>query len=267
MSEELVLQKQEGSITWLRLNRPEAHNALTPALIQALDDAFRTLEEDESVRVVVMSGEGEDFCAGADVGALGAFGSYESRAKFGRRMRRTGLVFSRIEKFPKPVIASVHGRARAGGLELVVCCDLVVAARSAKLGDAHSPHGQLPGGGASVRLPRRIGLNRAKYMLLTGDMVDAATLLDWGLVNEVVEDGELIEATGRLARRLAANSPTSLGHIKRLVNTGLDEPQDAALATEILAAELNLGSSDMAEGMRAISEGRPPVFGRPETEG
>jgi enoyl-CoA hydratase len=268
MSEELVLRDDRGPVAWLRLNRPDAHNALTPALIKALGEAFEALEEDDAIRVVVVAGSGEDFCAGADVGALGAFDSHASRARFGRRMRRTGSVFSRIERFPKPVIASVQGRARAGGLELVLCCDLVVAARGASLGDAHSPHGQLPGGGASARLPRRIGVARAKYVLFTGAMIDAPTMLAWGCVNEVVDDDQLEAATQRLAEALAANSPSSLSHLKRLVDAGVDQPLETALAMEIVAAELNMGSEDMAEGMRAITEGRPARFGEAaETQG
>jgi enoyl-CoA hydratase len=263
MSEELVLRETRGAIAWVELNRPEAGNALTPGLIQILDTVFAAIDEEEAIRVVVLAGSGDDFCAGADIAALGAFDSYAARARFGRRMRRTGSVFTRIEKFPKPVIASVQGKARAGGLELMLCSDLVVAARSATFGDAHSPFGQLPGGGTSIRLPRRIGVTRAKYVLFTGDMIDAATMLEWGAINEVADDADLEGATMRLAERLAANSPASLSQLKRLVDAGIQQPPETALGMEIAAAEINLGSDDMAEGMRAIAEGRRPRFGSP----
>jgi enoyl-CoA hydratase len=263
VSEGLVLRETRGAIARLRLNRPEAGNALTPGLIQALDDAFAAIDEEEAIRVVVLAGSGDDFCAGADIAALGAFDSYSARARFGRRMRRTGSVFSRIERFPKPVIAAVHGKARAGGLELLLCCDLVVAGRSATFGDAHSPFGQLPGGGTSIRLPRRIGVTRAKFVLFTGDLVDAATMLEWGAINEVVDDADVDSAIMRLAERLAVNSPASLSQLKRLVDAGVQQPLETALGMEIAAAEINLGSDDMAEGMRAIAEGRRPQFGKP----
>src|SRR5258708_25316668 len=214
MSVELGPRKTRGAIAWLQLNRPEAGNALAPGWIQALGDAFAAIDEEEAIRVVVLAGSGDDFCAGADISALGVFDSYAARATFGRRMRRTGSVFNRIERLPKPVIASVQGKARAGGLELLLCCDLVVAARSATFGDAHSPFGQLPGGGTSIRLPRRIGVTRAKYVLFTGDMFDAATMLEWGAINEVVYDADVDRATTRLAQPLPANSPASLSQLK-----------------------------------------------------
>src|SRR5690606_29889020 len=111
-------------------------------------------------------------------------------------------VMGRLEKFPKPTIAAVNGLALAGGLELVLCCDLVIAARSARLGDAHANFGLLPGGGSSVRLPRKIGPTRAKYLLFTGDFVPAEELVSSGLVNEVVDDAELLDCAGRFVARL-----------------------------------------------------------------
>jgi enoyl-CoA hydratase/carnithine racemase len=142
----------------------------------------------------------------------------------------------------------------------MLCCDLVVAARSALFGDSHSTHGQLPGGGASIRLPRKIGPTRTKYLLFTGELVEAQTFLEWGAINEVVDDEQLEEATDRLARLLAEKSPLSLRHMKRLVDDGMAQPMDSALRLEILAAEINLGSADMAEGLRAIGDSRAPNF-------
>jgi enoyl-CoA hydratase/carnithine racemase len=262
-TEDPVLYERRGAAAWIWLNRPEVQNALNPAMVDQIEALLARAETDETVRVVVVAGVGDTFCAGADLATIPALETYEVRARFGKRMGRTGAVFRIVEAFPKPVIAAVAGMARAGGLELMLCCDLVVAGRRALFGDAHSTHGQLPGGGASVRLPRRVGATRAKHLLFTGDLVPAQTFLEWGLVNEVVDDDQLVEATDRLASLLAEKSPESLRRMKRLIDDGLAQPMDTALRLEILAAEVNLGSDDMAEGMRAIAEDRPPAFGTP----
>jgi enoyl-CoA hydratase/carnithine racemase len=260
VSETPILYEVVGAVAYIRLNRPEAQNTLTPALVSALDGALDESERNDSVRVVVITGVGEAFCGGADLTSLGPLDTYEVRMNFGKRMLGTGAVFRHVEQFPKPVIAAVNGLTLAGGLELLLCCDLVLAARSALIGEGHSTHGQLPGGGASVRLPRKMGSNRAKYLMFTGALLPAQTLCEWGVVNEVVDDDQLQRAVGELALLLAEKSPLSLRWMKRLVDDGLEQPVDSALRLEILAAELNLGSGDMAEGLQAIREGRPPKF-------
>jgi enoyl-CoA hydratase len=167
---------------------------------------------------------------------------------------------ARLETFPRPVIAAVNGLALAGGLELVLCCDLVIAARSARIGDAHANFGLLPGGGSSVRLPRKIGLTRAKYLLYTGEFVPAADLVAWGLVNEVVDDSDLTAASDRLVAKLAVKSSLVLRRMKALVADGLEQPLDIALRGELLASEVHAFSHDMKEGLSAFEEKRKPVF-------
>jgi enoyl-CoA hydratase len=260
METEPILYERREHVAWILLNRPEARNGLNPALMEALQEALAQAKEDGQVRAVVIAGVGDIFCAGADLSSLGPLDTFETRMRFGERMGRTGEIFRAIEKFPKPVIAAVAGMARAGGLELMLCCDLVIAGRSALFGDAHSTHGQLPGGGASIRLPRRIGPTRAKYLLYTGELVPAQTFLEWGLVNEVVDDDDLMAAADRLASLLAEKGPVSLRWMKQLVDDGLAQPMDTALRLEILAAEVNLGSADMGEGLNAIGENRKPIF-------
>jgi enoyl-CoA hydratase len=169
-------------------------------------------------------------------------------------------VMTRLEKFPKPVIAAVNGLALAGGLELVLCCDLVIAARSARLGDAHANFGLLPGGGSSVRLPRKIGPTRAKHLLYTGEFVPAEQLREAGLVNEVVDDADLLAAAGRLVARLRTKSPLVLRRMKALVDDGLEQPIETALRLELLASEVHAHSHDMKEGLAAFEEKRAPVF-------
>jgi enoyl-CoA hydratase/carnithine racemase len=142
----------------------------------------------------------------------------------------------------------------------VLCCDLVIAAQSARLGDAHANYGLLPGGGASVRLPRKIGPTRAKYLLFTGDFVPASELVASGLVNLVVPDGELETAVMDLAAKLASRSPLGLRRMKQLVNDALEQPIATGLRLELLASALHQHSHDMNEGLAAFQEKRPPAF-------
>ena len=166
----------------------------------------------------------------------------------------------RIESLPMPVIAAVNGLALAGGLELVLCCDLVLAAESARLGDAHANYGLLPGAGSSVRLPRKIGPTRAKHLLFTGELLPASALVEAGLVNRVVPDGELDAAAQKLGEALAEKSPLTLRAMKRLVDDGLEQPSQTALRLEQLALAAHLSSRDVREGLRAFREKRKPRF-------
>jgi enoyl-CoA hydratase/carnithine racemase len=167
---------------------------------------------------------------------------------------------NRLETFPMPVIAALNGLTLAGGLELTLCCDLVVAARSARLGDAHANYGLLPGGGSSVRLPRKIGPTRAKYLLYTGEFVPAEQLVAAGLVNEVVDDDMLIPATETLVTKLVNKSPLVLRRMKALVDDGLDQPSAIALRQELLVSEVHAHSYDLKEGLAAFEEKRKPLF-------
>jgi enoyl-CoA hydratase/carnithine racemase len=148
----------------------------------------------------------------------------------------------------------------AGGIELVLCCDLVIAAESAKLGDAHANYGLIPGGGSSVRLPRKIGPNRAKYLMYTGEFLPAREFLAMGLVNEVVPDAELTSAVECVVEKLATKSPVGLARMKQLVDDGLNQPEETALRLELLAFDLHSTSEDMQEGLTAFEQKRTPQF-------
>ena len=155
------------------------------------------------------------------------------------------------------MIAALNGLALAGGLELVLCCDLVIAARSAKLGDAHANYGLLPGGGASVRLPRVIGAARAKYLMFTGEFASADAMASAGLVNQVVDDERLLQEVQALVdwNTLRPGPP-----MKALIDDGLQQPVDTALRLEILASEVHSLSHDQREGLAAFNDKRKPVF-------
>ncbi|MDN5863040.1 MAG: enoyl-CoA hydratase/isomerase family protein, partial [Salinisphaera sp.] len=241
------------------LNRPDAMNTITPTMVEEIMAALDQNQTDETVRAVVLTGSGRAFCAGADLKFVhqASSGNEGAVAAFLESVRQ---MMVRLEKFPRPVIAGINGLALAGGLELVLCCDLVVAARSAKLGDAHANYGLLPGGGASVRRPRKIGLTRAKYLLFTGEFVPAETLVEAGLVTEVAEDGELVATIERLVAKLASKSPVGLARMKALVNDGLEQPSDTALRLDLLASEVHAHSTDFNEGLAAFNEKRKPAF-------
>lgn len=248
-----------GDALWLTLNRPHAMNALTPRVLSAIESALDAAEMNDSVRVVVLTGIGRAFCAGADLKYVRSQSDNGADAT-DRFLAKVLATMNRLERFPMPVIAAVNGLALAGGLELVLCCDLVLAARSARFGDAHANYGLLPGGGGSVRLPRKIGPTRAKYLMLTGEFVPADELVAAGLVNKVVDDEELASETEALAAVIALKSPVGLRRMKQLVNDGLEMPTETALRMELLASEAHAHSEDMKEGLVAFEAKRKPVF-------
>jgi enoyl-CoA hydratase/carnithine racemase len=257
MSEPVVVTEARNRSLWIRLNRPDAMNSLTPEVLQAIDKGLDQALESTDVMTVVLTGTGRAFCAGADLkyvrGQLGENGTSAFLAGVLRTM-------SRLDRFPKPVIASLNGITLAGGLELVLCCDLVIAAQSAKIGDAHANYGLLPGGGGSVRLPRVIGPTRAKYLLYTGEFVSAEDMREAGLVNQVVDDSQLDAATQKVADTIATKSPLGLQRMKALVDDGLEQPEDTALRLELLASEVHAFSADLQEGLEAFQGKRAPRF-------
>jgi len=259
MSEPVILVQARAGAMWITLNRPAAMNSITPEIVRGIDEALDRALADDSVCAVVLTGNGRAFCAGADLKHVrNTVG--DDQAAIAAFLQTVLAIMGRLEKFPKPVIAAINGLALAGGLELVLCCDLVIAARSARIGDAHANFGLLPGGGSSVRLPRKIGPTRAKYLLFTAEFVPAEQLVEAGLVNEVVDDGELVAATDQLVAKLATKSPLVLRRMKALVDDGLEQHSDTALRLELLASEVHSHSHDMKEGLAAFEQKRKPRF-------
>src|SRR5690349_22164620 len=207
-------------IARITLDRPAQLNAISPELLEDLDRACVLVEGDASVRVVTLTAAGRAFCAGADLRAVRELSP--DAARWSAFMGLWHRVFDRIEALRVPVIAGVHGLALAGGLELVLVADLVVADEAARLGDQHANFGLVAGGGGSQRLPRLIGARRAKELMLLGGWVDAAQALHWGLVNRVAPAGQVAAAAEALARELAGKSAAASRTAKRLVDQGLD---------------------------------------------
>lgn len=254
---ETIAVQRVAHTQWITLSRPDQMNALSLRLLDELGDALAAATADEGVRVVAITGAGRAFCAGADLKEVAGAAPPAGEPDLLDRVQR---VFGAIRSGPKPVVAAVNGLALAGGLELVMACDVVFAGESAHLGDAHSNFGVFPGAGGAAVLPRRIGLVRAKYLLFSGASVPARQMMDWGLVNEVVADGELREAVQRFADQLSHKSPAVLRRMKAVANRASDVDEAAALAEEMVNLRAHMRSWDMREGLAAFAEKRKPQF-------
>lgn len=249
---------RDASIARVVLNRPEQLNAISPELLRDLWRICEIAETDRGIRVVTLTGAGRAFSAGADLKAVRELAP--DPAKWNEFMRLWHRVFNRIEALPVPVIAGVHGFALAGGLELVLVADLVVADEAARLGDQHANFGLVAGGGGSQRLPRVIGPRRAKELMLLGGWLTAQQALEWGLVNRVAPAGRLQEVVDELARELARKSASASRTAKALVNRALDTELVEGLEAEIAEVAAHMRSADAAEGLRAFMDKRQPVF-------
>jgi enoyl-CoA hydratase/carnithine racemase len=250
-----IIHARKGAVGWVTLDRPSALNSLSRELLTPFVERLVAWRNDPEVRVVVVTARGRAFCAGADLKAT-------SDGEPGQKDLLDLIVelLSTLRNFPKPVVAAVNGLAVAGGLELVLACDLVIAAESAKFGDAHSNFGVFPGGGGAAVLPRKVPQNVARYLLFTGESIVAAEAKHFGLVNEVVPDGELESRAQALADRLAKKSPLVLANMKAVANEALDKSVADALRHELLMCRNHQRSYDMHEGIRAFVEKREPAF-------
>jgi enoyl-CoA hydratase len=248
---------------WVRLERPEAMNSLNRDVVAGLDAALDEALAADGVHALVVTGTGRAFCAGADLEMLGSAGGSEGggdERSFSGFLESVLRTFRRLERLPMPTIAAINGIALAGGLELILCCDLAVAASGAKIGDAHANYGIVPGGGGSVRLARRVGPALAKQLMFTGDFLPAEELRHSGLLNEVVPDAELESAVDALVAKMATKSPLGLAVMKQLTDDALESPLEVGLRAELTAAALHARSADMVEGLAAFREKRTPEF-------
>lgn len=258
MDLETITYTASGGVARITLHRPDRLNAISPELLRDLDRACAAVEGDAGARVVTLTAAGRAFCAGADLRAVRELSPDPERwAAFTHLWHR---VFDRIEALPVPVIAGVHGLALAGGLELVLVADLVVADEAARLGDQHANFGLVAGGGGSQRLPRLIGARRAKELMLLGGWLTAPEALAWGLVNRVVPAGTVAPAVEELATALAAGSGSANRTVKALVARAFDTELAEGLELERRLVAEHMRSADAAEGLRAFAEKRKPVF-------
>lgn len=255
---ENVRYEKDGHIVRLTINRPKALNAINQGVLDDINHACDAVEQDKDVRVVILTGEGRAFSAGADLKALKAAeettGSNEEFLRFWHR------TFNRFEDLPVCTIAAVNGFALAGGLEMVMCCDLVVMSEIAQIGDQHANFGLVAGGGNTQRLPRILGIRKAKEIMYSGDRISPGDALAFGLVNKVVPADKLEEEVSTLAKRLCEKSPMATATVKRLINRGMQVDLHSGLEMELSAVLNHFRTEDHKEGLAAFNEKREPRF-------
>jgi enoyl-CoA hydratase/carnithine racemase len=254
MAFETLMLSREESFVVITLNRPPA-NAISERLIQELNEALASVEADEAVRAVILTGAGDRiFCAGADLGSAFSSGTVDAFIRFGNGVLR------RIERFAKPVIAALNGHALGGGCEIAMACHFRLLKESARMGQTESNLGIIPGFGGTQRMPRLIGRAKALEFMILGTQVAAAECLALGLVNRLSKEGETLNDAKALARQLAKRPPIASRLILEAVDDGLDAPIDQALEIETRAFLKTLKTEDAAEGIQAFFAKREPSF-------
>jgi enoyl-CoA hydratase/carnithine racemase len=258
----LIQERTEEGILILTLNRPEAMNCFNFELLAAFADAIGEANFDQELRCIIITGApGEDakraaFSTGADL--------KERRTLTPDRVRRYIFTirntFTAVEQVRVPVIAAINGFAFGGGIELALACDLRIAAANAVMGCTETSLGIIPGAGGTQRLPRIVGIARAKELIFTARHIDAKTALEIGLVNRVVEPDQLMPSSRELAREIAKNGPIAVAQAKFAVNCGMEASLGVALPLESKAYEVTIPTKDRLEALAAFAEKRKPVF-------
>ena len=246
-------------VATLALNRPNVLNALGPRMLEELTLAVSEVEREASVKALVIRGEGRAFCAGADLEYLGR--AFNDHALLSRYLEDINTFLFKLEDLPVPVIARVHGFALAGGLELLLACDIVLAAQDARIGDQHANYGLMPGGGSTQRLPRKLGPQKAMGLLLTGRWLSGEEAEAWGLVLRAVPADRLDDELEKLLSTLRDKSRPGLGWIKRAAVRGQNMSIRDGIAFEIQSfAQYVATSPHPKEGIQAFKDKRQPKF-------
>ncbi len=259
MDYETIILDIDGPIANLTINRPDVLNAINPKMAEELASAVIEVENRETVKALVIRGAGRAFCAGADLGPLGdSFDNYPAMRAF---MEDVNALYLRFEDLPVPIIAVVHGYVLAGGLEMMLACDMVIAAEDARIGDQHINFALMPGAGSSQRLPRKLGVQKAMELLLTGRWLSGQEASEWGLVLRAAPADKLDEELEKLLSALRDKSRPALGWIKRTALQGLNMALRDGIALEIRSfAQYVATSSHPREGVQAFKEKRQPKF-------
>jgi enoyl-CoA hydratase len=257
MAYDNLLFEVSEQIARITFNRPNVLNALNRKTMDELGDCLKKVRADDAIRVLILTGAGEKaFIAGADINELS-----QQTPVNGREFTLYGQeVIHRLETLGKPAIAAINGFALGGGCELALACTLRIASRNAKLGQPEVKLGIIPGYGGSQRLPRLCGKGVAHELILTGEMITADEALRVGLVNRVVEPGELLATAEVLAKKMISNAPLAVKYALEAVERGMEMPQEEGLYLEATLFGLCCATQDMREGTRAFLEKRPPKF-------
>lgn len=256
MSTEIVLWEQRDGFAVITLNRPPM-NPLSSEVFQQLEKILLVVESNPSIKAVIFTASGgKAFCTGIDITEIKSFSSLQMY----EFCLQSLSVFSKIENLAKPTIAVISGLALGGGCELALTCDFRLAGENAKFGQPEINLGITPGGGGTQRLPRLIGMARAKELLLLGEMIDAATAKEYGLVNNVWPEAELMPAAEQLAKKLASKAVVAMQMLKKTINIGRNMDLPSATHFEIDSFMLSFNTEDCLEGINALLEKRKPNF-------
>ena len=245
----LVLVDKQSGIAEITLNRPEAMNALSADLQARIAEAFDEIREDQETEVIILTGAGRAFCAGLDLKELGGESTPSRRIVSGNMLRS-------VSTLTQPIIGAINGYAVTGGFELALMCDILIASSNARFADTHARVAVVPGWGLSQRLPRLIGISRAKELSLTGNYLDAETACQWGLVNRVTEPDELLPTARRVASDMLSTDLRTRTTIKRIMDEGWNTTLGDGLSLEGEASRAQDISADFIRERRASIQSR-----------
>ena len=254
-----ILFEKKNHAAWITLNRPQAKNAQDPLTREELLKAMKLGRDDEDIYVMVITGAGEDFCAGGDIVNFPQ-NPVEFMERIGMQVKGTKRPIELAREIPKPIIAMVSGLALGAGMELAMACDMIIASEEARFGQPEIKVGLIPGGGGTQVLPRLVGEKIAKELVFTGNIISAEEALRIGLINKVVPREKLQETVDKLVDNLLKKSPIMLKFAKMAVNKAFETSLSAGLAYESDLCALCFGTEDLKEGARAFAEKRAPVF-------
>ena len=252
MGYESIIFEKEDNIAILTFNRPDARNAVNNQVRAEFAAAIAEVEADIDIRVMILTGKGKAFASGVDIKEFNQTTPYHAH-----NLVRLG---ERLEKLPKPVIAAVNGFSLGGGNEIALGCDIIIASERAKFGQPELNIGIIPGGGATQRLPRMIGVCRAKELIFTSDIITAEEAFKLGMINRVVPEDQLMSTAKEIAKKIATKSPAALKLAKQAINYGMQTSLETGLKYEYELYSLSLGLEDKVEGVNAFLEKRPPKF-------
>jgi len=258
MPEQPITCSVDDGVALLTLNNPPL-NLVTLEMSRALNELLARLDKDPAVRVLVLTGgTAKAFCAGSDIKEFPDM--MAAGAVVPKKLALENEAYSRLDDFPSPTIAALNGLAFGGGLELAVCCDLIVAEEGGKVALPEINLGVYPGTGGTVRVTRRIGEGRAKEMMFFGEPIAVETALDWGLINRVAPKGRSLAVAMEMARRLAAQPQVALRACKQAVDAAFDATEDKAIRDTLALSDRVFSSADCAEGVRAFFAKEKPKF-------
>lgn len=251
---EVMIERPEEGVALVRLNRPEAKNALNMAVRRALHDAFVALNEDAAVRAVILTGNKEAFAAGADLKEISELGPMDVIRRATHRLSRP------LAECPKPVIAAINGFALGGGLEIALMCDILVVGEGAQLGLPEIRVGVMPGAGGTQRLTKLVGKHRAMLMALTAEIVSGSQAYELGMASKVVPDDAVLDEALAIAKRIAGFPPIGAEMIKESIQAAAEQGMENTLALERKSFALLFSTEDQKEGAKAFLEKRKPKF-------